>query len=71
MSQDTREPEAELGLLDATMIGYFVRTDPLALLLTGGWIVLGAGGYLAVNRGRDTTTAVDAGTDDEPVETDD
>jgi len=39
-------------VLTAVLVVFLVRTDPLALALSAGWIVLGGGVYLALNRRR-------------------
>ena len=49
--------------LTVVLVGYLVRTDPLALLLSVAWFALGTGGYLASERlGTDDpdSTATDA-----------
>jgi amino acid transporter len=37
-------------LLTVVLVWYLVRTDPLALALSLGWLVLGGFAYLALNR---------------------
>ncbi|WP_372912210.1 APC family permease, partial [Salinigranum sp.] len=38
-------------VLTGVLVSFLVRTDPLALLLSGGWIVLGVIAYVALDRG--------------------
>jgi amino acid transporter len=54
--------------LTGVLVWYLVRTDPLALGLTVGWIVLGVVGYLLAEARTDTETPADevTTTDDEP-----
>jgi amino acid transporter len=44
-------------VLTVVLVEYLLRTDPLALLLSGGWIALGVVAYLALNwrRGEEQT----------------
>jgi hypothetical protein len=37
-------------VLTGVLVSFLVRTDPLALLLSGGWIVLGVVAYVALDR---------------------
>ncbi|WP_255151633.1 APC family permease [Halorarius halobius] len=47
--------------LTAVLVEYLLRTDPLALALTGGWILFGLVAYLAVNRGEEESPAGERG----------
>jgi amino acid transporter len=44
-------------LLTGVLIEYLIRTDPLALVLSGAWIALGLGAYLFANRGETSEPA--------------
>jgi hypothetical protein len=37
-------------VLTAVLVEYLLRTDPLALALSAGWIILGGAAYLGLNR---------------------
>jgi amino acid transporter len=61
-------------VLTGVLISFLVRTDPLALILSAGWIILGVIAYVALDRrgggesGEPTATA--AAADHEPTPTD-
>jgi len=61
-------------VLTGVLISFLVRTDPLALILSAGWIVLGVVAYVALDRrgGGETgePTATAAAADHEPTPTD-
>jgi amino acid transporter len=44
-------------VLTGVLVEYLVRTDPLALALSAGWIGLGLVAYLVANRGESTEPA--------------
>jgi amino acid transporter len=43
-------------VLTGVLVEYLIRTDPLALALTGGWILFGVVVYVALNRGEEAGT---------------
>ena len=59
--------------LAVVLVEYLVRTDPLALVLSVAWILLGGAVYLALKRARspDRTTEVEATGDPTPTRTED
>jgi len=57
-------------LLTGVLVRYLIRTDPLALGLSAGWILLGVVAYLGLNRARTSGEpggqAVDGGSESDP-----
>ncbi|MFC7073399.1 APC family permease [Halovenus rubra] len=54
-------------LLTGVLIEYLLRTDPLALGLSAGWILLGGVAYVGLNRMRTPTEPATPDTDTEPT----
>lgn len=52
-------------LLAGVLVEYLIRTDPLALMLSTAWILLGGAVYVALNRLRDTRDRGSTSTDTE------
>lgn len=44
------------GILTVVLIYYLVQTDPLALVLSGAWILVGVGAYYGLRARRTATT---------------
>ena len=47
-------------ILTVVLVSFLVRTDPLALVLSAAWILLGVGAYFALNRVREDTETDEA-----------
>jgi amino acid transporter len=54
------------GVLTVVLVVYLVRTDPLALGLSVGWIVLGVVSYFGLDRVRSPAAAETTGADSVP-----
>ena len=48
-------------VLTGVLVQFLIRTDPLALLLSGGWIALGGVAYVLLNRYRPSRDTVAVG----------
>jgi amino acid transporter len=59
-------------LLAGVLVWYLLRTDPLALLLSAGWLLLGGGAYYGLTRLRASPEVdADRGSDPKPITEDD